>query len=337
MVGIQSTIGNLCRLIAIINLFNKDGSIIAFLLNLVSHALFIHDTPKIVLSVHAHHVLPASHIFVDSIIVFASQIHRSSDIQETRNHVSLASTVSRRIGCKLLSQALIRREEESFCLHLVFKPHDKADTFLLLKGVELGTSAMPNHHRFTILIHHLGSILRFILPITEPVLEVGSTDGCPLFCIQFGLLTIRSSHIGSVCLGISNNLLLLCFQRESDIVATIYSIHSNLLPILSISTLIAAHINASLLQGIHHIAWSIARNDSLFKLIESVRSHKLGFKIEHLIVFLDCIKQLIVSIHPLIRYLNIISLLQILLFFSLMVSKFNHTRNTAIIKRISVI
>ena len=223
MVGIQSTIGNLGRLIAIIHLFNKDGSIISFILNLVSHALFIHDTPKIVLSVHSNHVLPASHIFVDSIIVFTSQIHRSSYIQEARNHVSLAATVSRRIGCKLLSQALIRREEESFCLHLVFKPHDKADTFLLLKGIELGTSAMPNHHRFTILINHLGSIIRVILPITEPVLEVGSTDGCPLFRIQFGLLTIRSSHIGSVCLGISHNLILLCFQRESDIVAAIDS------------------------------------------------------------------------------------------------------------------
>ena len=217
LVGIQSTIGNLGRFIAIIHLFNKDGSIIAFLLNLVSHTFFIHDTPKIILSVHAHHVLPASHIFVDFIIVFASQIHWSSDIQEARNHVSLAATMSRRIGCKLLSQALIRREEESFCLHLIFKPHNKSDTFLLLKGVELGTSAMPNHHRFTILIHHLGSILRVILPITKPVLEVGSTDGCPLFCIQFGLLTIRSSHIGSVCLGTSHNLLLFFFQRESDI------------------------------------------------------------------------------------------------------------------------
>ena len=129
----------------------------------------------------------------------------------------------------------------------------------------------------------------------------------------------------------------LASERETDIVATIDSIHSNLLSILSISTLITAHINASLLQGIYNITWSIARNDSLLKLIKSVRSHKLGFKIEHLIVFLDCIKQLIVSIHPLIRYLNIISLLQILLFISLMVSKFNHTRNTAIIKRISVI
>ena len=139
-----------------------------------------------------------------------------------------------------------------------------------------------------------------------------------------------------LCL-VSSSRTTLASERESDIVATIDSIHSNLLSILSISTLITAHINASLLQGIHHIAWSIARNDSLLKLIKSVRSHKLCFKIEHLIVFLDCIKQLIVSIHPLIRYLNIISLLQILLFISLMVSKFNHTRNTAIIKRISVV
>ena len=139
-----------------------------------------------------------------------------------------------------------------------------------------------------------------------------------------------------LCL-VSSSSTTLASERETDIVATIDSIHSNLLSILSISTLITAHINASLLQGIYNITWSIARNDSLLKLIKSVRSHKLGFKIEHLIIFLDCIKQLIVSIHPLIRYLNIISLLQILLFISLMVSKFNHTRNTAIIKRISVI
>ena len=77
--------------------------------------------------------------------------------------------------------------------------------------------SMINYKRFAILIHHLGSVLWVILPIPEPILEVGCTYDCPLFCIQFGLFTIRSSHIGSVSLGISHNLLLFFFQRETDI------------------------------------------------------------------------------------------------------------------------
>ena len=297
LVGIQSTIGNFGRFIAIIHLFNKDGSIIAFSLNLVSHALFIHDTPKIVLSIHANDVVPASHIFVDSIIVFSRQIHRLSYIQETRNHISLSTTMSRRIGRKLLSQSLIRREEESLSLHLIFKPHDKADTFLLLKGIELSTSSMPNHHRFAILIHHLGGIFRVIFPITKPVLEVGSTDSYPLFCIQFGLLTIRSSHIGSVCLGIRHNLFFLFFQRETDIVATIDSFIEGTTAVTFLVRVVVIHWQTCILYTFAYIFAQVIRNHSGSKLVETKRSVVLSLKVRTLQFCPYCILQSIQFLH----------------------------------------
>ena len=103
------------------------------------------------------------------------------------------------------------------------------------------------------------------------------------------------------------------FQRETNIVATIDSIHSNLLSILGISTLIAAHINTCHLQGIYHIAWSIVWNDSLLKLVKTVWAHKLGFKVDGRLLIFYSINKFIQLVDVLVCQVHTILILGIFL------------------------
>ena len=212
LIGIKSAVRNLGWLIVIIHLFHKDSTIIPLFLNLIGHTFLIHDPPKIILGVHTYGIVPTCYIFVDSIVVLASQVHRLSYIQIARNDISLATTMPCCIASELLSQRSVWTKEKSLSLHLVFKSHDKTNTLFLLEGVEVCTSAMINHHWLTILIHHLRGVFWVIFPITKPLFEVGSTHSSPLFGIQLTLLSVRSKHIRAFLLGFRHDSCLFFFK-----------------------------------------------------------------------------------------------------------------------------
>ena len=85
-----------------------------------------------------------------------------------------------------------------------------------LFGIKLGKliwSIMVHHHRLTIFIHHLRSILRVVLPITEPLLKCLRAHLCPLLLVKVCRLTIGRLHVCSIRLGSINDILL--FSRET--------------------------------------------------------------------------------------------------------------------------